>query len=121
MVSKFRHITPVLPSADLSRDIAWYEKHLGFKYYMGQEGYAVLYRDQQWVHLQWHQGTEEDPLIGGSVMKIFVDDIHTIFKEMVERGTIDKDRLHMNTPWGTHEFGFFDLNKNAIYFVSDVA
>ena len=119
MNSIFQNISPVLPSSDLERDIQWYDKHLGFKFYMGQEGYAVLNRDDQWIHLQWHANSIEDPLNGGSVIKIFVKDIQTILDEMIDRGTVSHDKMHWNTPWGTHEFGFFDLNKNAIYFVQD--
>lgn len=120
MSSQLKHLTPVLPSNDIKRDIAWYEKYLGFKYNMGQEGYAVLHRDNQWIHLQWHANTKDDPLLGGSVIKIVVDDIQHIFEEMLERGSISKEKLIMNTPWGTHEFGLYDLNKNAIFFVTDV-
>jgi hypothetical protein len=25
----------------------------------------------------------------------------------------------MNNPWNTHEFGFFELNKNAIFIMED--
>jgi len=120
MPIKFRHITPVLPSADIARDVKWYETHLGFKYHIGQEDYAVLLRDDQWIHLQWHAGTEDDPVNGGSVIKIFVDNIEPVFEEMVESGSVTPDRLRKNTPWGTHEFGLYDLNKNAIFFVADV-
>ena len=90
MTKNFKHITPVLPSSDIERDVKWYAN------------------------------TEVDPLLGGSVMKIFVDDIDPIFQEMVDRGSVSKDRIHRNTPWRTHEFGFYDLNKNAIFFVADV-
>ena len=86
---------------------------------MGQDDYAVLQRDEQCLHLQWHADTDEDPLNGGPVIKIFVKDITSIFEEMVERGTSSKDRLRRNTPWGTHEFGLYDLNKNAIFFVQN--
>jgi catechol 2,3-dioxygenase-like lactoylglutathione lyase family enzyme len=115
-----KHITAVLPSSDLERDIEWYEVHLGFKFHMGQEGYAVLHRDNQWLHLQWHAGTDEDPLIGGSVVKIFVEDIQKIFEEMLVRGSVTKGSLRKNTSWGTHEFGLYDLNKNVIFFVADI-
>lgn len=120
MSIKIKHITPVLPSSDIERDVQWYDDHLGFKFHTGQEKYAVLHRDDQWIHLQWHADTEKDPLLSGSVMKIFVDDIDPIFQEMVDRGSVSKDRIHRNTPWRTHEFGFYDLNKNAIFFVADV-
>ncbi len=119
MPIKFRHITPVLPSADIARDVKWYEEKLGFKYFEGNHMYAILHRDNQWVHLQWHADNEDDPLLGGSVMKIFVEEIQPIFEEMVESGSVTKDKLRLNTPWNTNEFGFFDLNKNAIFFVTE--
>ncbi|MBT8269108.1 MAG: glyoxalase/bleomycin resistance/extradiol dioxygenase family protein [Bacteroidia bacterium] len=120
MVSNFLHITPVLPSDDLVRDIQWYSDKLGFSKTFGQEGYAVLHREDQWIHLQWHANTAEDPLNGGSVVKIFVRDIQSIFKELLDRGSISPDKLNENTPWGTHEIGLYDLSGNAIYFVQDI-
>lgn len=39
---------------------------------------------------------------------------------MIERGTITKDNLRLHTPWNTNEFGIYDLNKNAIFFVADI-
>ena len=111
-------ICPVLSTSNLERDIAWYKKYVGFNLNYLEEGYAVLNRENIWIHLQWHQNNEEDPVYG-STAKIFVDDIHPIFEEMLKRGTITKDKLRLNTPWQTHEFGFYDLNKNAIFFVQD--
>ncbi len=112
-------IIPVLPSSDIKRDLEWYEKHTGFAYYFGDDGYAGLRRDNLEIHLQYHHGNVEDPMPDGSVIKIFVKDIQPYFEEFLSRGTVPKDKLRMNTPWGTHEFGFYDLNKNAIFFVQD--
>ena len=81
--------------------------------------YAVLRRERLAFHLQWHADSPEDPLLGGSVIRIFVQDIRSYFDEFVGRGTVTPDRLRMNTPWGTHEFGFYDLNNNAIFIVED--
>ena len=113
------YIIPVLSSSDIKRDLAWYEKHAGFKYVFGDEGYAGLQRDGMEIHLQFHHGNEADP-VHGSVIKMFVKDIQPYIKEFVEKGTITKEKLHMNTPWGTHEFGFYDLNKNAVFIVQDM-
>jgi hypothetical protein len=82
--------------------------------------YAVLRKDSVCFHLQWHADTPDDPLPGGSVMKIFVEDIHPLFEEMVERGTVTADKLRKHTPWSTHEFGFYDLNNNTLFFVQDI-
>lgn len=112
-------IEPVIPSADVQRDMAWYHKFTGFEVQNTDRKYAVLKRENQFIHLQWHADTEDDPLLGGSVVKIFVNNIKPYFDEFVTRGTVDKEKLHMNTPWGTHEFGFYDLNKNAIFIVQD--
>lgn len=116
---KLRQIAPVLPSQDIERDIQWYQKYAGFSPIHANAMYAVLKRDHLYIHLQWHADTESDPLLGGSVIKIFVEDIRPIFDEFVERTTIKPEKLQMNTPWKTHEFGFYDLNKNAIFVVQD--
>lgn len=114
------YIIPVLPSADIKRDLVWYEEKTGFKMVFGDKMYAGLQRDQQEIHLQWHADTADDPLLGGSVIRIFVEDIHSIFEEFVKRGTVKPDKLRLNTAWGTHEFGFYDLNKNGIFWVQDI-
>lgn len=113
------YIIPVLSSADLKRDLAWYEKYVGFKYVFGDDGYSGIQRDGYEFHLQFHHGNEDDPVLP-SVIKIFVPDIQPYVNEFVNRGTIKREKLRMNTPWGTHEFGFYDLNKNAIFIVQDV-
>lgn len=119
MKSNIRGIEPVLPSSDIKRDLAWYEKQTGFTYQFGDGSYAGIVREDLCIHLQWHADSEDDPLLGGSVIKIFVHDITPFFDEFVKRGTIKPEKLQKNTPWGTHEFGFYDLNGNGIYFVQD--
>ncbi len=92
----------------------------GFVKVFGDEMYTGLRRENLQIHLQWHADTEEDPLLGGAVIRVFVDDIQPIFEEFVERGTVKREKLRLNTPWGTHEFGFYDLNRNAIFIVQDI-
>jgi len=119
-VSNFIQIEPVLPSLDIERDVAWHKRFTGFQKAFGDKMYAGLKRDDLCIHLQWHADTDDDPLLGGSVIKIFVNDIEPLYDEFVQRATISKDKLQMNTPWGTHEFGFYDLNNNAIFIVQDI-
>ncbi len=119
MKTTIQSLVPVLSSSDLERDIEWYTTYLGFKLTFTEDGYAVLNREEYWIHLQFHYDDKEDPCFP-SVIKFFVNDIHLILEEMMERGTITKDKLRLNTPWNTHEFGFYDHNKNAIFFVQDV-
>lgn len=77
-------------------------------------------RDNIYIHLQWHADTESDPLPVGSVIRIDVKNIKPFFDDLIQRGTITVDSLKTNTPWKTNEFGFFDLNKNAIFIMEGV-
>lgn len=115
--TQFLFASPVLPSSDIERDLKWYEEKTGFKPIFGDKMYAGIGRDNIFIHLQWHADTNEDPLLGGSVIRIFIKHIEPLFEEFVERGTINPDKLKLNTPWNTNEFGFYDLNKNALFFV----
>ncbi len=72
------------------------------------------------IHLQWHADTDDDPLLGGSVIKIFVDEIQSVFQEFVKRKTITPEKIRLKNAWHTNEFGFYDLNNNAIFFVEDL-
>lgn len=117
--NNLQRIIPVLSSSNIDRDIKWYKTHIGFNLRYAEEGYAVLHREDIWLHLQWHHGNDSDPIFP-SVIKIIVDDIYPIFKEMVNNKTITEDKLTLNTPWNTNEFGFYDLNKNAIFFVQNI-
>ena len=120
MDSGFLEISPVLPSQDIERDVKWYHTYAGFEVLHKDEMYAVLRRENLCIHLQWHADTKEDPLLGGSVIKIFVKDIEPLFREFVKRGTVPEDKLRIKTTWNTSEFGFYDLNKNAIFIVQDL-
>jgi len=120
MKTELLKIFPVLPSQDIDRDVNWYEKHLGFQLVHKDNMYAVIKRENLCIHLQWHADTADDPLLGGSVIRIFVKNLKPIFNEFVDRGTVKKEKLRLNTPWNTNEFGLYDLNKNAIFFMEDV-
>lgn len=117
--TKFIGVIPVLPSADIIRDIAWYKEKAGFEETFSDNMYAGLRREDIYLHLQWHADTADDPLLGGSVIRIFVKNIRPLFDEFVSRGTVSRNKFVAGTPWGTDEFGFFDLNNNAIFIVED--
>ena len=120
MNSELVKLIPVIPSENIDRDTAWYERQCGFRAFFTDPMYAVMYREDLVLHLQWHADTEDDPLLGGSVVKVQVRNIGPIFEEFVERGTVGVDAMKMATPWGTNEFGFYDLNKNAIFVFEDI-
>jgi hypothetical protein len=120
MTTELLSIIPVLPSADLNRDITWYKEKLGFEIYSSDKMYAVLFRENICIHLQWHADTLKDPLLGGSVIRIYVKNLTPLFDELVSRGTVSQDKMRLNTPWKTNEFDFYDLNNNAIFIMEDI-
>ncbi|MEI9810717.1 MAG: glyoxalase/bleomycin resistance/extradiol dioxygenase family protein [Bacteroidota bacterium] len=120
METEFLQIIPVLPSADIARDITWYKEKVGFETYFSDNMYAVIYRQNLYIHLQWHAGTADDPLHGGAVIRLYVKNIHPLFDELVKRGTVSTDTFKSGTAWKTNEFGFYDLNKNVIFIMEDI-
>jgi hypothetical protein len=121
METQFIHTIPVLPSQDISRDTKWYQEKMGMQIYFADKMYAVIYRENMVLHLQWHADTPDDPLLAGSVVRVLMRNIQPYFEELQERGCVTADKLRMNTPWNTNEFGFFDLTGNAIFIMEDVA
>lgn len=119
-MQNFIKAIPVLPTANMQRDLLWYQEKLGFRKIGGDEMYAVLRRENIDIHLQWHADTEEDPLLGGSVVRFWMQDVMSLFEEFVKNGALSKDKLRLNTAWGTDEFGLYDLNKNALFFFEDI-
>lgn len=92
MTSTFPGIAPVLPSTDIVRDVAWYRDKAGFEQVFGDKMYAMIHRENIRIHLQWHADTSDDSLPGGSVVRIFVKDIQSLFGEFVKRSTVAPDK-----------------------------
>lgn len=120
MTTELLQIIPVLPSADIARDVDWYREKTGFTAYFSDKMYAVLYRDKLELHLQWHADTPDDPLLGGSVVRILVKNIEPLLEEFINRGIVTAEKYRPHTDWGTKEFGFYDLNGNAIFIVENL-
>ncbi len=121
MNTELHYLIPVFPSANIARDVAWYEEKTGFIADFYDEMYAVLRREHLCIHLQWYADTADDPLLGGSVMRVNVKNVHAFFEEFVQRGTVQPDDFKASTDWQTNEFGFFDLNNNAIFIMENIA
>lgn len=119
MTTEFITTVQVLPGVDIERDIKWYREQLGMEVHFADKMYAVLFRVNLWLHLQWHADTPDDPLPGGSVVRIYVKNIQPIFEELIQRGTVTEEKFRRKTPWHTNESGFYHLNKNAIFIMKD--
>lgn len=61
MKPEFLITVPVLPSANIERDVKRYEIHAGFRPYFADAMYAGIHRDGIWLHLQWHADTPDAP------------------------------------------------------------
>lgn len=119
MTTEFLNMIPVLPSQNIERDVKWYAEQTGFTPLFANDMYAVLMRETMILHLQWHADTEADPLLGGSVIRMRVKNIQPLFDEFVERKTVKLTDFKAKTAWETNEFGFYDLNRNAIFITED--
>jgi hypothetical protein len=119
MTTEFLNMIPVLPSQNIERDVKWYAERTGFAPLFANEMYAVMMRENMILHLQWHADTNDDPLLGGSVVRIRVKNIEPLFTEFVKRKTVKLEDFRTQTAWATNEFGFYDLNRNAIFITED--
>ncbi len=123
--TKFLHLSPILPSLEVAKDIVFWEQKLGFKNvydstHYGEDpvNYAVLCRQNLFIHLQMQ--FPEDMANGNlSQVRFQVENIRPLFEEYIEAGVITKESFREKTAWGTNEFGFYDANKNAIFFYED--
>jgi hypothetical protein len=118
--TRFLHISPVLPSLDVARDVAWWKEKLGFRnvfdntrYEDNPLEYAVLERQGIYVHLQMQFPKDMDKMYMAQI-RIQVENIEPLYEELKAKGVAKQ--LRNPTAWGTKEFGFYDLNRNGIFF-----
>lgn len=121
--TEFLSLSPVLASANVARDIRWYEEKLGFKNVFDSThhsaepvNYAVLGRQGLYLHLQFQfpkDMTQTD-------VRIQVKNIRPIFETYVASGALAESAMRLQTAWGTNEFGLFDLNRNRLTFFEDL-
>ncbi len=122
--TKFLHISPVLASADVKRDIDWYENKLGFKNVYDSTvyqdspviDYAVLGRQNLFFHLQFQYPKD----MTCTDLKFQVSNIEPLIEELLANGLLKADRIHRKTAWNTIEFGLFDPSGNRITFFEDL-
>lgn len=121
--TQFIHISPVLASADVPRDIEWYEAKLGFKnvydssrYQKGPIDYAVIGRQNLFFHLQFQFPDD----MTSTDLKFKVTNIKPLFEGYVSKGLLTPDRLHKKTAWNTSEFSLFDPSGNRLTFFEDL-
>lgn len=115
-------VQPVLPTQDVQSSIDFYVQQLGFHLcFQDQElnpQYAGVKRDGVELHLQWHDPAEWEAVERPS-LRFVVEEIDSLFTELIMRGVIADGSTIRSTAWGTREFGLFDPSKNGLIFYTE--
>ena len=77
--TEFNSVIPVLPFSNIESDIIWYKEKIGFEAFFSDNMYTLLQRDNLCISLPWQADTEDNSLLGGSVIRVFVKNIESHF------------------------------------------
>lgn len=120
MKNNLLYISPVLPAADLQKEMSFFEE-LGFIHgydslnYSEDLDYVVMSRGPVHIHLQHFN---EDQLPPGQQIKITVGSISDLQNELISVGMEVPDI--QTTPWETREIGFYSPARHAIIFKENI-
>lgn len=114
-------VIPILDVKDMESSLHYYVQRLGFqvefRYVREPDNYAGVGRDNVHLHMQW-QALQlfEEGRAGQLRLRIPVGDPDALLEELRGRGAFGEDVKVWDTPWGTREFGFRDLDGNGLSF-----
>jgi len=116
-------INPVLPSKDVAAAVAYYTERLGFEKVFQDDPntprYAAVKRDGVELHLQWHDPVEW-AAVERPMLRFEVPQIEALFEEYQTQSVFHERTALRDTPWGTKEFAFYDLDHNGLTFYRDL-
>ena len=117
--ARFEKVIPVLPSKNVIAAIEFYTTRLAFTLIFqdaeSDPRYAVIRRDDVDIHLQWHD-PEEWSAVERPMLRFRVPDIQALFDEYSTKDVFHDRTALRDTPWGTREFAFYDLDHNGLTF-----
>jgi hypothetical protein len=116
-VASFLSIAPILPTADMERMQADYDR-LGFVVQVHHGGYATATRDGIKLHFRF--SAEHDRARHGGAVYISVDDADAVHAEWAAAGVGEVDDL-WDPGFGVWESALTDADGNVIRFGSPVA
>jgi len=123
MSGYLKHIHPVLPVKNVVKAIDYFVNKLGFKLAFtdttSEQGYAGVSRDGIQLHLQWHDEKDWTNGLDRPLLRIYVDNIEALYNEYKTQDVFHSQTALKETPWGTKEFGFYDLYGNGLIFYKD--
>lgn len=115
-----RQIHPVLPVRNVTRSIKYYVEKLGFTLGFKDVGddpkYAGVIRDGIEIHLQWHDANDWIEGMDSSLLRIYVEQVESLYAEYEPKAVFHDKTTLRKTPWGTKEFGLYDIDKNGLIF-----
>ncbi len=118
-MAQFKTVHPVLPARNVSEALHYYMEKLGFHLTFQDDEdapkYAGVERDGVALHIQWHD--EQDfANIERPGLRFVIDDVDALFEEYRDKDVFHSRTALQDTPWGTREFAFYDLNGNGLFF-----
>ncbi|MEM7336052.1 MAG: VOC family protein [Chloroflexota bacterium] len=119
----FKAIHPVLPVRDVPKAIKQYVEKLGFELIFvdstEDNRYAGIQRGNVMLHLQWHDEVGFDS-VEKLNLRFEIDDVDALFTEYENCGLFHEHTALRDTPWGTREFAFYDMDSNGLTFYRDL-
>ncbi len=112
--SQFLQGAPVLHVPDVRAAATFYRDVLGFTWDFGDDGYAVVWRDNSAVHFVRGEGAP-----AGVHLFQWVRDVDAYHNEIVGRGA-RVAAAPADRPYGIREFAVQDLNGVGIVFGQDI-
>ena len=117
-----KELNPVIPVRDMPSALSYYQDKLGFARVFDDAGpsggpisYAGVARDGLCLHLQT-MAPDESPTM--PLIRICVDGIEALHDEYQANGVVSS-KLEPK-PWGSKDFGVYDLNNAALVFYEDL-
>ncbi|WP_299335838.1 VOC family protein [uncultured Psychroserpens sp.] len=124
MSAYLKQIHPVLPVKNVTEAIQYYVEKLGFKLAFKDTGdhpsYAGVRKDGIEIHLQWHDEKDWENGMDSALLRIYVDEVDILFEVYKARSVFHNNTSLKDTPWGTREFGFYDMDNNGLVFYKDL-
>ena len=115
---------PVIPVRNMTAALAFYQDKLGFTRVFddapgpdAEISYAGVRRGGVCLHLQT-MAPDEDPTM--PLIRIDVQNIDQLFEEYTGKGVISPDGKLEAKPWGSRDFGVYDVNGAALVFFEDL-
>jgi len=116
-VATWERLVPIVPARDIAVTAAFYRDALDFEVLHTETEYAVLRRGPAELHLWGPSGI--DPRRSDTMLRVAVDDIDALFRELEPRGIVHENAPLTTTAWGTREFAIRDIDGNLVTFFTD--